>query len=65
LNEACHIFQLYLVDYGLAFRYIVDGDHRAYKPDPKKAHNGTIEYTSTDAHVGASKVVSGKYLKQI
>jgi len=27
---------------------------KEYKPDPKKAHNGTIEYTSRDAHVGGN-----------
>lgn len=40
--------QVYLVDFGLASHY----SQREYKPDPKKAHNGTIEYTSRDAHVG-------------
>ncbi|CAH0725459.1 unnamed protein product, partial [Brenthis ino] len=41
--------QAYLVDFGLATRV---GD-KEYKPDPKSAHNGTIEYTSRDAHLGA------------
>lgn len=40
--------QTYLVDFGLATRV---GD-KEYKPDPKSAHNGTIEYTSRDAHLG-------------
>lgn len=40
--------QAYLVDFGLATRV---GD-KEYKPDPKCAHNGTIEYTSRDAHLG-------------
>jgi vaccinia related kinase len=40
--------QVYLVDFGLASHY----SQREYKPDPKKAHNGTIEYKSRDAHVG-------------
>ncbi|PNF22731.1 Nucleosomal histone kinase 1 [Cryptotermes secundus] len=40
--------QVYLVDFGLASHY----SQKEYKPDPKKAHNGTIEYTSRDAHVG-------------
>lgn len=40
--------QAYLVDYGLA-SHCVTGD---FKPDPKKMHNGTIEYTSRDAHQG-------------
>jgi vaccinia related kinase len=42
--------QVYLVDFGLASHY----SQREYKPDPKKAHNGTIEYTSRDAHVGGN-----------
>lgn len=41
--------QVYLVDFGLASHYTTNKD---YKPDPKKMHNGTIEYTSIDAHYG-------------
>ncbi|CAK9813863.1 Nucleosomal histone kinase 1 [Anthophora quadrimaculata] len=41
--------QVYLVDFGLASHYTTKGE---YKLDPKKAHNGTIEYTSRDAHMG-------------
>ncbi|XP_028252283.1 serine/threonine-protein kinase VRK1 [Parambassis ranga] len=44
--------QVYLVDYGLAYRYAPDGVHKEYKEDPKKCHNGTIEFTSIDAHKG-------------
>lgn len=40
--------QAYLLDFGLAYR-IVDNN---YRPDPKSAHEGTIEYTSTDRHIG-------------
>lgn len=39
--------QAYLVDFGLAV-HVASED----KPDPKKMHNGTIEYTSRDAHRG-------------
>ncbi|XP_016998438.2 nucleosomal histone kinase 1 [Drosophila takahashii] len=42
--------QAYLVDFGLASHFIT-GD---FKPDPKKMHNGTIEYTSRDAHLGVA-----------
>ncbi|EDV91120.1 nucleosomal histone kinase 1 [Drosophila grimshawi] len=42
--------QAYLVDFGLASHYVT-GD---FKPDPKKMHNGTIEYTSRDAHLGVA-----------
>uniref|UniRef100_A0A3Q3D8P6 non-specific serine/threonine protein kinase n=3 Tax=Hippocampus comes TaxID=109280 RepID=A0A3Q3D8P6_HIPCM len=46
--------ELYLVDYGLARRYCVDGVQKEYKENPKKGHNGTIEYTSLDAHKGVA-----------
>ncbi|KAM6915863.1 serine/threonine-protein kinase VRK1-like [Xenentodon cancila] len=44
--------QVYLADYGLSYRYCPDGVHKDYKENPKKGHNGTIEYTSLDAHRG-------------
>ena len=44
--------QVFLVDYGLATKYRFDGEHRQYKEDPRKAHDGTIEFTSRDAHKG-------------
>ena len=47
--------EVYLVDYGLAYRYNPDGKHKDYKEDPRKAHDGTIEFTSIDAHKGVSK----------
>ncbi|XP_012273530.1 serine/threonine-protein kinase VRK1 [Orussus abietinus] len=43
--------QVYLVDFGLASHYTTKTE---YKLDPKKAHNGTIEYTSRDAHMGVA-----------
>ncbi|XP_076811021.1 serine/threonine-protein kinase VRK1-like [Clavelina lepadiformis] len=46
--------KLYLVNYSSAYRYMVDNSHKKYMTDPKNAHNGTIEYTSTDAHEGAN-----------
>lgn len=46
--------QIYLVDFGLAYRYLVDGKHKEYLEDPRKAHDGTIEYTSRDAHLGVA-----------
>ncbi|KAK6635899.1 hypothetical protein RUM44_001153 [Polyplax serrata] len=39
--------QVYLVDFGLAARYT-----NVPKADPRRAHNGTIEYTSRDGHEG-------------
>ncbi|XP_026210411.1 serine/threonine-protein kinase VRK2 isoform X2 [Anabas testudineus] len=44
--------KVYLADYGLSYRYCPDGVHKEYKENPKKGHNGTIEYTSLDAHKG-------------
>ncbi|KAM5129224.1 serine/threonine-protein kinase VRK1 isoform 2-T2 [Mantella aurantiaca] len=46
--------QVFLVDYGLAYRYYPDGVHKEYKEDPRKCHNGTIEFTSVDAHKGVN-----------
>lgn len=42
--------QAYLVDFGLASHFTT----KDFKPDPKKMHNGTIEYTSRDAHLGVA-----------
>ncbi|XP_050464870.1 serine/threonine-protein kinase VRK1-like isoform X2 [Cataglyphis hispanica] len=41
--------QIYLVDFGLACHCTTSTE---LKPDPKKAHNGTLQYTSRDAHMG-------------
>lgn len=49
------VLQVYLADYGLSYRYCPDGVHKQYKENPKKGHNGTIEYTSLDAHRGLGK----------
>ncbi|XP_077537089.1 serine/threonine-protein kinase VRK1-like isoform X2 [Haemaphysalis longicornis] len=45
--------KVYLVDFGLACRYMTNGVHKEYKEDLRKAHDGTIEFTSRDAHIGA------------
>ncbi|KAI4471184.1 casein kinase-related [Holotrichia oblita] len=37
------------IDFGLAVHYTTSDK---FKPDPKKAHDGTIEYLSIDAHHG-------------
>lgn len=50
-----YTLQVYLVDYGLAVHYTSDGQHRSYKEDPRKAHNGTVEFTSRDAHNGVGR----------
>ncbi|XP_064178273.1 serine/threonine-protein kinase VRK1 [Anguilla rostrata] len=46
--------EVYLVDYGLAYRYSPEGAVKEYKEDPKRCHDGTIEFTSIDAHKGVS-----------
>ncbi|KAM9804390.1 serine/threonine-protein kinase VRK2 [Neosynchiropus ocellatus] len=46
--------QVYLADYGLSHRYCPQGEHIALKERPKDCHNGTIEYTSLDAHIGVA-----------
>ncbi|XP_068088519.1 serine/threonine-protein kinase VRK2 isoform X2 [Hyperolius riggenbachi] len=56
-NILCHLSdrsKVYLADYGLSYRYCPDGKHKEYKEDPKKCHNGTIEFTSLEAHKGAA-----------
>lgn len=50
-----YLLQVYLADYGLSYRYCPNGEHKDYKENPKKGHNGTIEYTSIDAHRGVGK----------
>lgn len=47
--------QVYLVDYGLAYRFNPDGRHKKYQEDPRRQHDGTIEFTSIDAHKGVSE----------
>ncbi|KAM9294295.1 serine/threonine-protein kinase VRK1-like [Gastrophryne carolinensis] len=49
-----HPDQVFMVDYGLAYRYSPEGVHKEYKEDPRRCHNGTIEFTSRDAHLGVS-----------
>ncbi|KAG9484258.1 hypothetical protein GDO78_009919 [Eleutherodactylus coqui] len=46
--------KVYLADYGLSYRYCPNGKHKEYKEDPRKCHNGTIEFTSRDAHKGVA-----------
>ncbi|XP_054281880.1 serine/threonine-protein kinase VRK1-like isoform X2 [Macrosteles quadrilineatus] len=44
---------VYLLDYGLATRYLYrDGKHKEYRHDERRAHDGTLEFTSRDAHIG-------------
>lgn len=46
--------QIYLIDFGLVERfYSKDGTHREHVEDQRRANNGTIEFSSRDAHIGA------------
>ena len=46
--------EVFLVDFGLACKYRdAFGFHAPEEPDERKAHDGTLEYTSRDAHTGA------------
>lgn len=46
--------QIYLVDFGLVERFnSKDGTHRDYVEDQRRANNGTVEFSSRDAHIGA------------
>ena len=47
--------EVYLVDYGLAHRFSREGNYQNYEQKPDAKHNGTIEYTSRDAHDGVRK----------
>ena len=44
--------KVYLVDFGLVSKYRNLGLHKAFEPDQRSAHEGTLEYTSRDAHLG-------------
>ncbi|CAO2640880.1 Serine/threonine-protein kinase VRK2 [Lemmus lemmus] len=46
--------RVYLADYGLSYRYCPNGNHKQYQENPRKGHNGTIEFTSVDAHRGVA-----------
>lgn len=45
---------VYLIDYGLASKFVgTNGEHRPFCMDQRRAHDGTLEFTSRDAHFGA------------
>lgn len=63
-NEADEIYQeavlsqsnglIYLLDFGLASKFLdSDGKHKDFGMDARKAHDGTLEYSSRDSHIGA------------
>ena len=47
--------QVYLLDYGLVYRFNPEGNHEEYKVNPKRKHDGTLEFTCRDAHNGVGK----------
>eukprot|EP00116_Pleurobrachia_bachei_P004077 sb/3464339/ len=51
--------RVFLADFGLARKYTVNGVHKVYKEEPGKAHDGTKEYTSVDAHRGVQPARRG------
>lgn len=45
---------IYLIDFGLASKFIdSNGLHHQFCQDQRRAHDGTLEFTSRDAHMGA------------
>ncbi len=45
--------EAYLVNFWLVYRFKPDNVHHKYAIKSDRCHNGTIEYTSRDAHDGA------------
>ncbi|XP_059620228.1 uncharacterized protein LOC132264148 [Phlebotomus argentipes] len=46
--------RIYLIDFGLASKFLdAQGVHRPFCIDQRRAHDGTLEFTSRDAHMGA------------
>lgn len=45
---------VHLVDYGLCSKFRVGDLHKQFRHDVRWAHEGTMEYTSRDAHIGSA-----------
>ena len=44
--------ECWLVDFGLVEKYTSGGKHKDCEEDQRRANNGTVEFTSRDAHIG-------------
>ncbi|RZC38781.1 serine/threonine-protein kinase VRK1, partial [Asbolus verrucosus] len=52
-KQECTRDQVYLLDYGLASKFLTsNGEHKPFCVDERKAHAGTILFCSRDAHKG-------------
>lgn len=47
-DDSISCYRVVLVDFGLAGKFLSQN----FIPDPKRAHNGTLEYVSRDSHEG-------------
>lgn len=46
--------RVHIIDYGLATKFVnSNGEHKPFCCDERRAHDGTLEFTSRDAHFGA------------
>lgn len=46
--------RVHIIDYGLATKFVNStGEHKPFCCDERRAHDGTLEFTSRDAHFGA------------
>lgn len=46
--------RIFVIDFGLAIKFVdSSGTHRPFCMDQRRAHDGTLEFTSRDAHMGA------------
>lgn len=53
-NESFADDKVFVIDYGLATKFIdTNGEHKPFCMDQRRAHDGTLEFTSRDAHFGA------------
>ena len=51
-NEILEDDKYVLIDFGLADRFMFQGNHKNNEIDKRKANNGTCEFRSRDAHLG-------------